>query len=189
MKVVVIGAGYVGLVSAACFAEFGLHVTCVDHNVQKIVHLNAGEIPIYEPGLEDLIARNRRRLHFSVLVADAIRAADVVMIAVGTPTDTTREGHADLTYVFEAAEEIAKNLNGYKVIVTKSTVPEGTGRAISDLIKQRQPKADFDIVSNPEFLREGSAIEDFMQPDRIVIGAASPRAFEVMRQLYRPLEN
>lgn len=189
MNVVVLGAGYVGLVSAACLAEFGFHITCVDRNSEKISLLQSGNVPIFEPGLDDLIHRNRSRLTFSTQSSEAIQKAEVVIIAVGTPADPTKDGEADLTFVFEAAEEIARNLHSYKVVVTKSTVPEGTGRAVHDLIQKFCGHTQYDVVSNPEFLREGSAIEDFMKPDRIVVGASSTRAFDVMRQLYKPLEN
>jgi UDPglucose 6-dehydrogenase len=188
MQVAVIGTGYVGLVSGVCFAEFGLNVTCVDKDEAKISALNNGKIPIYEPGLEDLVAKNKsdQRLHFTTDLKSTVAKADVVFIAVGTPT-RRGGGHADLTYVFEAAEEIGKALNGYTVIVTKSTVPVGTGRKVFEIISKVNPKAEFDVVSNPEFLREGSAIEDFMRPDRVVIGTESERAGEAMKALYRPL--
>ena len=188
MKVVVIGTGYVGLVSGACFSEFGFHVTCVDKDADKIARLNQGEIPIYEPGLDDLVARNSAagRLHFTTDLANVVPSADVIFIAVGTPT-RLGDGHADLSYVFAAAKEVASALSGYSVIVTKSTVPVGTGRQLHQIISQSRPDADFDVASNPEFLREGSAINDFMRPDRVVVGAESPRAEEMMRGLYRPL--
>ena len=188
MRIVVVGAGYVGLVSAACFAEFGVHVTCVDSDVGKITALKKGEIPIYEPGLDDLVARNAARgtLEFGTALTSALDKADAAFIAVGTPT-RRGDGYADLTYVYAAAKEIAKSIKHYTVIVTKSTVPVGTGRAIAKIIKDANPKAEFDVCSNPEFLREGSAIEDFMRPNRIVIGCESERAAAVMQSLYRPL--
>ncbi len=188
MKVSVIGTGYVGLVSGTCFSEFGFNVTCVDKDASKIEKLLQGVIPIYEPGLDLLVAQNTQkdRLHFTTDLKQSVAAADVVFIAVGTPS-RRGDGHADLSYVFAAAEEIAEALDGYTVIVTKSTVPVGTGRKVREIIKKANPKADFDMVSNPEFLREGSAIEDFMRPDRVVIGSEFDRATERMRQLYRPL--
>ena len=188
MQVAMIGTGYVGLVSGACFSEFGTNVVCVDKDTGKIEALRRGEIPIYEPGLEGLVASNvaAGRLSFTTDLAGAVAAADAVFIAVGTPS-RRGDGHADLTYVFEAAEEIARSLSGYTVIVTKSTVPVGTGREVAVRVAAANPDAQFDVVSNPEFLREGSAIEDFMRPDRVVIGAETDRAQEVMRELYRPL--
>ena len=183
-----IGAGYVGLVSGACFSEFGIDVTCVDKDPDKIAKLNAGKIPIFEPGLEQLIENNMaaRRLAFSTDLVAAVASADAVFIAVGTPS-RRGDGHADLSYVYAAAEEIADALDGYTAIVTKSTVPVGTGRKVARIIREKRPDADFDVVSNPEFLREGAAIGDFMRPDRIVIGADGERARDVMRRLYRPL--
>jgi len=188
MKIAMIGAGYVGLVSGACFSEFGVTVTCVDKDAEKIARLRGGEIPIFEPGLDDLVARNAQagRLAFAGDLPAAVAGADAVFIAVGTPS-RRGDGHADLTYVYAAAREIAQALTGYAVVVTKSTVPVGTGREVARIIHETNPQADFDVVSNPEFLREGSAINDFMRPDRIVIGAEGDRAQEVMRQLYRPL--
>ena len=188
MKIVVIGTGYVGLVSGTCFSEFGFEVTCVDKDQTKIDQLKEGIIPIYEPGLDDMVTRNvaAGRLQFTTDLAAPVAEADVILIAVGTPT-RRGDGHADLTYVFAAAEEIAQNLTGYSVIVTKSTVPVGTGRKLEAIIEKANPDADFDIASNPEFLREGSAIGDFMRPDRVVVGAESDRAIDLMRQLYRPL--
>ncbi len=188
MNIAMIGTGYVGLVSGACFSEFGIDVTCVDMDAAKIETLNQGAIPIYEPGLDDLVARNMEagRLSFSTDLANAVRGADAVFIAVGTPT-RRGDGHADLQYVFAAAEEIADAMNGYTVVVTKSTVPVGTGRQVQQVIKDRRPDANFDIASNPEFLREGSAIEDFMRPDRVVVGFESERARDIMATLYRPL--
>jgi UDPglucose 6-dehydrogenase len=188
MNIAMIGTGYVGLVSGACFSEFGIDVTCVDKDAAKVDKLKAGTIPIYEPGLEDLVARNAKagRLHFSTDLAAATRQADAVFIAVGTPT-RRGDGHADLQYVFAAAEEIADAIEGHTVIVTKSTVPVGTGRKVQEIIRKRRADADFDVASNPEFLREGSAIEDFMRPDRVVVGVESERARQVMAALYRPL--
>jgi len=188
MRIAMIGTGYVGLVSGACFSEFGIEVTCVDKDATKIAALKAGTIPIYEPGLENLVARNAAagRLSFTTDLARAVAGADAVFIAVGTPS-RRGDGHADLSYVFAAAEEIARALEGYAVVVTKSTVPVGTGREVARRIRAVRPDLDFDVVSNPEFLREGSAIDDFMRPDRVVIGTGSERARGVMRRLYRPL--
>jgi len=188
MNIAMIGTGYVGLVSGACFSEFGIDVTCVDKDAVKIDMLNQGGIPIYEPGLDDLVARNIKagRLHFSTDLAAAVGGADAVFIAVGTPT-RRGDGHADLQYVFAAAEEIADALTDYTLVITKSTVPVGTGRKVQQIVAERRPGADFDIASNPEFLREGSAIEDFMRPDRVVVGLESQRARAVMATLYRPL--
>jgi UDPglucose 6-dehydrogenase len=188
MKIAMIGTGYVGLVSGACFAEFGPDVVCVDLNADKVERLRAGEIPIYEPGLDDLVAKGiaSGRLSFTTDLAEAVRNADAVFIAVGTPS-RRGDGHADLRYVEAAAADIARALTGYTVVVTKSTVPVGTGRRVAEIIRETNPTADFDVASNPEFLREGSAIPDFMRPDRVVIGAETPRAEEVMRALYRPL--
>jgi UDPglucose 6-dehydrogenase len=188
MRVAMIGTGYVGLVSGACFADFGHEVTCVDKDPSKIARLEKGEIPIFEPSLDDLVAANVRdgRLSFALDGAEAIRAADAVFIAVGTPS-RRGDGHADLSYVHAAAEEIAGLIEGFTVIVTKSTVPVGTGDEIEAIIRARRPDADFAVVSNPEFLREGAAIEDFKRPDRIVVGAEDERAQAVMRELYRPL--
>jgi UDPglucose 6-dehydrogenase len=188
MRVAMIGAGYVGLVSGACFADFGHIVTCVDKDQTKIDKLKTGVMPIFEPGLEDLVEKNTRenRLFFSTDAGEAIAEADAVFIAVGTPS-RRGDGHADLTYVFAAAEEIADLMSGYTVVVTKSTVPVGTGDQVEDIIRKRRPDGDFDVVSNPEFLREGAAIDDFKHPDRIVVGADQERAREVLRELYRPL--
>jgi UDPglucose 6-dehydrogenase len=188
MKIVMVGTGYVGLVSGACFAEFGVDVVCVDKDGSKIDRLERGEIPIYEPGLDDLVAKNVKagRLAFSRELGPAVADADAVFIAVGTPS-RRGDGHADLSYVYAAAEEIAVSLDGYTVVVTKSTVPVGTGREVERIIRRARPDADFDVCSNPEFLREGSAIGDFLRPDRVVIGAETDRARQVMRQLYRPL--
>lgn len=188
MRIAMIGTGYVGLVSGACFSEFGTEVVCVDKDSSKIERLQRNEIPIYEPGLDDLVARNVEagRLSFTTDLKAAVKDADAVFIAVGTPT-RRGGGHADLSYVYAAAREIAEAIEGYTVVVTKSTVPVGTGREVERVIRETRPDADFDVVSNPEFLREGSAIEDFMRPDRVVIGAETDRAREVMRQLYRAL--
>ena len=188
MRIAMIGTGYVGLVSGACFSEFGVSVTCVDKDVGKIARLKQGEIPIYEPGLDQIVDSNVRagRLDFTTDLAAAVKGADAVFIAVGTPS-RRGDGHADLSYVFGAAEEIARALTGYAVVVTKSTVPVGTGRRVAEIIRKTRPEAQFDVVSNPEFLREGSAIQDFMRPDRVVIGCESERIKEIMRELYRPL--
>jgi len=188
MNVVMIGSGYVGLVSGACFAEFGANVICVDKDKSKVDSLLSGGIPIYEPGLDDLVKRNvdSGRLGFSIELEAAVKQADLVFIAVGTPT-RRGDGHADLKYVYAAAEEIAGYLNGYTVIVDKSTVPVGTARQVSRIIGKANPDADFDVASNPEFLREGSAITDFMRPDRVVLGVESERAEARLRELYRPL--
>ena len=188
MNIVVIGTGYVGLVSGACFSEFGFSVTCVDKDAAKITALKQGIIPIYEPGLDDLVKRNYSagRLTFTTDLGPAVQAADAVFIAVGTPT-RRGDGHADLSFVFAAAEEVASHLTGYTVVVTKSTVPVGTGKQVEQVIRTANASADFDIASNPEFLREGSAIGDFMRPDRVVVGVQNDRAKDVMRQLYRPL--
>ena len=188
MRVAMIGTGYVGLVSGACFADFGHVVTCVDKDSGKIERLKKGEIPIYEPGLDDLVAQNvaAGRLNFTTEAADAIAEADAVFIAVGTPS-RRGDGHADLTYVYAAAEEIAELMDGFTVVVTKSTVPVGTGDEVEAIIRKTKPDADFAVVSNPEFLREGAAIKDFKIPDRVVVGTDSERAREVMRELYRPL--
>jgi len=188
MRITMIGSGYVGLVSGACFSEFGVDVTCVDKDADKIARLNAGGVPIFEPGLDNLVESNVQagRLTFTTELAPAVAAADAVFIAVGTPS-RRGDGHADLSYVYGAAEEIARALDGYTVIVTKSTVPVGTGREVARIIRKTRPDAEFDVVSNPEFLREGAAISDFMRPDRVVIGADSERAQEVMKRLYRPL--
>jgi UDPglucose 6-dehydrogenase len=188
MKIAMIGTGYVGLVSGACFAEFGPSVVCVDLDAGKVERLRRGEIPIYEPGLDDLVAKGIKsnRLSFTTNLAEAVADADAVFIAVGTPS-RRGDGHADLRFVEAAAAEIARALTGYTVIVTKSTVPVGTGRRVTDIVRATNPDADFDVASNPEFLREGSAISDFMRPDRVVIGAESDRARNVMQELYRPL--
>jgi len=183
-----IGSGYVGLVSGACFAEFGANVVCVDNDESKISALLKGKIPIYEPGLDELVARNcaAGRLKFSTELKTSVKDADLVFIAVGTPT-RRGDGHADLQYVYAAAEEVAACLDGYTVIVDKSTVPVGTARQVARIITKANPSATFDVASNPEFLREGSAIGDFMRPDRVVLGVESERAEKLLRELYRPL--
>jgi UDPglucose 6-dehydrogenase len=188
MRIAMIGSGYVGLVSGACFAQFGHDVVCIDKEEGKIARLRKGEMPIYEPGLDKLVADNVKagRLAFSTKLNDAVGNADAVFIAVGTPT-RRGDGHADLTYVYAAAAEVADAIRGYTVVVTKSTVPVGTGREVARIIRETQPSAEFDVCSNPEFLREGAAIEDFMKPDRVVIGVESQRARDVMAQVYRPL--
>ncbi len=188
MHVSMIGCGYVGLVSGACFSQFGHHVTCVDSNAERVTALQAGHIPIFEPGLEDLVARNvaANRLGFSTDLAASVAQSDAVFIAVGTPS-RRGDGHADLSYVMQAAAEIAENLNGYTLVLTKSTVPVGTGDEVARCIREVGPDAEFDVASNPEFLREGSAISDFMRPDRVIVGTQSARARERARELYRPL--
>ena len=188
MRIAMIGTGYVGLVSGACFAEFGNSVICVDKDREKTALLEAGGIPIFEPGLDTLVANNRAagRLSFTNDLARAVKDAELAFIAVGTPTDALN-GQADLSYVREAARELGEALNGYTVVVTKSTVPVGTGREVAEILAATRPDGDFDVVSNPEFLREGSAINDFMRPDRVIIGTESERAREIMRRLYRPL--
>jgi UDPglucose 6-dehydrogenase len=188
VNVVMIGTGYVGLVSGTCFAEFGANVVCVDVDKNKIARLNSGEVPIYEPGLERLVNNNvaAGRLKFTDEIADAVGAADLIFIAVGTPS-RRGEGFADLTYVYEAAKQLAVHLQGYTVIVDKSTVPVGTARNVARIINETNPQADFDVASNPEFLREGAAISDFMRPDRVVVGVESERAEALLRELYRPL--
>ena len=188
MRVAMIGTGYVGLVSGACFADFGHDVTCVDKDAAKVGALARGEVPIYEPGLTDLVATNTRagRLKFTNDLAGAVKAADAVFIAVGTPS-RRGDGHADLSFVYDAARDIAGALSGFTVVITKSTVPVGTGDEVERIIRETTPKAEFAVVSNPEFLREGAAIRDFKHPDRIVVGSDEPRAREVMSELYRPL--
>jgi len=188
MNVTILGTGYVGLVSGTCFSEFGFEVCCVDKDIDKISNLNLGIMPIYEPGLENIVNKNRDagRLKFSNDINDYIKNADIIFIAVGTPA-RRGDGHADLKYIYEVAEQIAKNISNYTVIVTKSTVPIGTGDEVKKLIKKINPSADFDMVSNPEFLREGNAIDDFMRPDRVVVGVESERAKEVMSTIYKPL--
>jgi len=188
MHICVVGTGYVGLVTGACLADFGINVTCVDKDEEKITKLLDGEIPIYEPGLDSLVGKNARsgRLHFSTDLAPAIQQALAIFIAVGTPPK--EDGSADLSYVVQVAEAIADNLNGYKVVVTKSTVPIGTGQLIEKIITERESEAHpFSVVSNPEFLREGSAIADFMRPDRVVIGARDAQAVAIMKDIYSPL--
>ena len=188
MKIAMVGTGYVGLVSGACFSEFGWDVVCVDNNSEKISMLENGQMPIYEPSLDDLVERNvaAGRLSFTTDLASAVKTADAVFIAVGTPS-RRGDGHADLSYVFQAAEDIARHADGYTVVVTKSTVPVGTGREVMKRIQAVRPDGEIEIASNPEFLREGSAIEDFKRPDRVVIGADSARAAETVGSLYRPL--
>jgi len=188
MRVTMIGTGYVGLVSGACFADFGHDVVCVDKDETKIRKLEQGEIPIYEPGLEALVAENVKagRLSFSLDLAASTPNADAVFIAVGTPS-RRGDGFADLSYVYKAAEEIAEVMDGYTVVVTKSTVPVGTGSEVESIIRKVRPDAEFSVVSNPEFLREGAAITDFKRPDRVIVGAEDERSAKVMRELYRPL--
>src|SRR5437867_7503849 len=188
MRITMIGTGYVGLVSGACFSEFGLSVTCVDQDTAKIARLRQGEMPIFEPGLEALVAANvaAGRLSFTTDLAAAVAGAEAVFIAVGTPS-RRGDGHADLSYVYAAAEAVGRALSGYAVVVTRSTVPVGTGREVAQILRRTRPEGGFDVASNPEFLREGSAIADFMRPDRVVIGTDSERARAVLRQLYRPL--
>jgi len=188
MRIVIVGSGYVGLVSGACFADFGHDVVCVDNAADKIAALKLGRIPIFEPGLEELVASNAKsgRLSFTVELAPVVAEADVVFIAVGTPS-RRGDGHADLSYVHSAAKEIAEAIRGFTVVVTKSTVPVGTGDDVERIIREVNPDADFSVVSNPEFLREGAAIEDFKRPDRIVVGLSDERAREVMTEVYRPL--
>jgi UDPglucose 6-dehydrogenase len=188
MKVSMIGTGYVGLVSGVCFAEFGIDVTCVDKDKNKIAALKKGQVPIFEPGLEDLLARqiDNKRIEFTTDTKSAVKNSDAVFIAVGTPSH--RFGRdADLSYVYEAAKEIGAYLEGYTVIVDKSTVPVGTAREVENIIRDVNPDADFDVASNPEFLREGAAIDDFMRPDRVVVGVESERARKVLKEIYRPL--
>ena len=188
MRIAMIGSGYVGLVSGACLSEFGHEVVCVDKDAAKVETLRAGGIPIFEPGLDDVVAANAKagRLSFDTDLAKAVRSADAVFIAVGTPS-RRGDGHADLSYVFAAAEEIAAALDGYTVVVTKSTVPVGTSRKVEAIIRGKRADARFDMASNPEFLREGSALEDFRRPDRVVVGCDTEQAREAMREVYRPL--
>lgn len=188
MQIAMIGTGYVGLVSGACFSEFGIDVVCVDMDAEKIARLEDGNLPIYEPGLDVLVADNvsAGRLYFTTDLRAAVASSDVVFIAVGTPS-RRGDGHADLSFVHAAAAQVAEALDGYTVVVTKSTVPVGTGNDVERIIRETRPDADYDVVSNPEFLREGSAIEDFMRPDRVVIGTDSDAAKSVMHSLYRPL--
>ncbi|CCJ07675.1 UDP-glucose/GDP-mannose dehydrogenase family protein [Methylocystis sp. SC2] len=188
MNITMIGSGYVGLVSGACFADFGHNVICVDADASKIERLKCGEIPIFEPGLDELVANNveQNRLSFTTELEPAVKGADAVFIAVGTPS-RRGDGHADLSFVYAAAQTIAKALEGFTVVVNKSTVPVGTGDEVERIMREVNPDADFTVVSNPEFLREGAAIEDFKRPDRVVIGVEDPRAREVMEEIYRPL--
>jgi UDPglucose 6-dehydrogenase len=188
MHIAMIGTGYVGLVSGACFADFGHHVTCVDKDAKKIAALNAGDLPIYEPDLDRLVAVNMKggRLAFATDLAGPVRDADAVFIAVGTPS-RRGDGHADLSYVYAAAREIAAALSGFTVVVTKSTVPVGTGDEVERIIRETRSDADVEVVSNPEFLREGAAIRDFKHPDRIVVGTLEERARQAMAEIYRPL--
>ena len=188
MKVTILGCGYVGLVSGTCFSEFGAYVTCFDVDEEKIEKLLKGNIPIYEPGLEELLHKNvdEGRLSFSSNLKKCISDADLIFIAVGTPT-RRGDGHADLGYVYQAAKDIAPYLKNYTVVVDKSTVPVGTARNVKKIINEINPNADFDVASNPEFLREGSAITDFMRPDRVVIGVENERSENILRELYRPI--
>lgn len=188
MKIAMIGTGYVGLVSGVCFSDFGHDVVCVDKNADKIAQLQAGHVPIFEPGLADLMAKNVQagRLSFTLDLAQAVAGADAVFIAVGTPT-RRGDGHADLTYVMAAAGELGAALTGYTVVVTKSTVPVGTNRKVAEAVRAANPQAMFDVASNPEFLREGAAIDDFMRPDRVVVGVETEAARKVMADVYRPL--
>jgi UDPglucose 6-dehydrogenase len=184
-----IGTGYVGLVTGTCFAEFGHHITCVDKDQRKIDMLVNGSIPIYEPGLDVLVEKNRKegRLTFTASLAEAVAEAEAVFLAVGTPSSRRGDGYADLSYIYEATRDIARHLKGYTVIVDKSTVPVGTARQVERIIREVNPQADFDIASNPEFLREGAAITDFMRPDRVVIGVESKKAEDILRAIYQPL--
>jgi len=189
MYITMIGTGYVGLVTGACLAEFGHRVTCMDLDVKKIDRLINGEIPIYEPGLDALVAKNVQdeRLKFSSDMADCVPSAQAVFIAVGTPSSRRGDGYADLSYIYAAAKDIAAHLSGYTIVVDKSTVPVGTARQVRRIIKEENPSADFDVASNPEFLREGAAITDFMRPDRVVVGVDSDKARKVMQEVYDPL--
>ncbi len=188
MRIAMIGTGYVGLVSGVCFSDFGHDVICVDKDPSKIERLEAGEIPIYEPGLDVLLEKNvaAGRLNFTMDLTAALDGADAVFIAVGTPA-RRGDGHADLSYVFAAAEEIAKTAKDYMVVVTKSTVPVGTNRKVAEVLARTNPDMTFDVASNPEFLREGAAIDDFMRPDRVVVGVENDRAATMMAEIYRPL--
>ena len=188
MNITMVGTGYVGLVSGTCFSEFGFNVCCVDKDQEKISNLNKDIVPIYEPGLENLIKKNKSagRLTFSNDIDGNISKSDIVFIAVGTPS-RRGDGHADLSYVYQAAEQIGKKIDGYTVVVTKSTVPVGTGLEVKNIIKKVNPNADFDVISNPEFLREGNAIQDFMRPDRVVVGFESEKAKKMIASLYKPL--
>lgn len=189
MKIVVVGSGYVGLVSGTCFSAFGHEVVCVDKDEKKIENLKKGIIPIYEPGLDDMVIENVKdgRLKFSTELKECAGEADAIFIAVGTPTSRRGDGYADLTYVYEVAKEVAPLLKKYTVIVDKSTVPVGTAKEVKRIIKENNPEADFDVASNPEFLREGAAIDDFMKPDRVVVGVENKKAEEIMREIYKPL--
>ena len=188
MKITIIGTGYVGLVSGACFAEFGVNVVCIDKDLKKIENLKKGILPIYEPGLDTLVKKNvdEKRLSFENNLDKALAESSAIFIAVGTPS-RRGDGHADLTYVYQVAKEIGSKLKHYAVIVNKSTVPIGTGKKVFEIIKKINPNLNFDVVSNPEFLREGSAINDFMRPDRVVIGCEGDRAKAILKELYRPL--
>ena len=187
MNVCMVGTGYVGLVTGACLADFGMHVVCVDKDQAKIAALQSGRMPIYEPGLEQLVSKNERsgRLRFTTDLKSGIQSSLAIFIAVGTPPKA--DGSPDLTFVRQVTEAIAEHRNGYKVVITKSTVPTGTGAMIEEILRKTNGQYDFSVVSNPEFLREGSAIADFLRPDRIVIGASDPRAIEVMKEIYSPL--
>ncbi len=189
MKITIIGAGYVGIVSGTCLSEFGHEVVCVDNDAAKIATLCQGQIPIYEPGLADLVAKNVSggRLRFTTDLSEAVPRAEAVFIAVGTPSTRRGDGYADLSYIYAAVKELAPYLAGYTVVVDKSTVPIGTARQVSRIIRETNPTADFDVASNPEFLREGAAIGDFMRPDRVVIGVENERAAAVLREIYSPL--
>ncbi len=189
MKITIIGTGYVGLVTGACLAEFGHQITCMDKDESKISSLLNGEIPIYEPGLADLVQKNVQegRLAFTTNLEDSVGGAAAVFIAVGTPSSRRGDGYADLTYIYAAAKELALHLKGYTIVIDKSTVPVGTARQVARLIREANPEADFDMVSNPEFLREGAAIADFQRPDRVVVGAESEKAQGVMKEIYDPL--
>jgi len=189
MKITIIGAGYVGLVTGTCFSEFGHEVACIDRDNERIKDLQSGIIPLYEPGLEYLVKKNvqEQRLIFDTDPSKAVPGADTVFIAVGTPSSRRGDGYANLSFIYEAAKEIANLLSGYTLIVVKSTVPVGTARQIARIIKETNPEAEFDIASNPEFLREGAAINDFMRPDRVVIGVESDRAAAILREIYKPL--
>ena len=188
MRIAMVGTGYVGLVSAACLSEFGHDVVCVDSDVGKIANLNDGRVPIFEPGLEEMISANvkARRLSFTSQLAPAVAEADAIFIAVGTPS-RRGDGHADLSFVFAATEEIAQSVNRQTVVITKSTVPVGTSREVEKIVRRIRPEIAFDIASNPEFLREGSAIVDFMRPDRVVVGCDTDQARDVLKEVYRPL--
>lgn len=189
MNIAIIGSGYVGLVTGACLSEFGHQVICMDKDPGKISMLQEGKIPIYEPGLEALVAKNVKggRLYFTTELSIAMADAQAVFIAVGTPSQRRGNGYADLSYIYDAAREIAGFIKKYTVVIDKSTVPVGTGRQVERIIKETSPDADFDVVSNPEFLREGAAINDFMRPDRVVLGTDSERAAEVLKEIYNPL--